>query len=108
MGWLRARCKQVGRELAVDEHDLKALWDAQQGLCPYTGWQMMLPDKQARPGKPLIKHPARASLDRIDSSKGYVPDNVRVVCWMYNAAKQDWSDADVMMMLEALWLKSRK
>lgn len=41
------------------------------------------------------RNPWRPSIDRIDPSKGYVKDNVRVVCWAYNAAKNEWSDAVV-------------
>ena len=36
-----------------------------------------------------------ASLDRIDSSKGYVAGNVRVVSWRYNMMKGPHSDADL-------------
>ena len=36
-----------------------------------------------------------ASLDRIDSSEGYVAGNVRVVSWLYNHMKGPHSDADL-------------
>lgn len=39
------------------------------------------------------------SLDRIDSSKGYTLDNVQIVCWWYNAMKQDWSEEIVKKLL---------
>ena len=39
------------------------------------------------------------SLDRIDSSKGYTLDNVQVVCWWYNAMKQDWSEEVIKNLL---------
>jgi hypothetical protein len=37
-----------------------------------------------------LKRPFVPTLDRVDSSRGYVFDNVRVVVWAYNAAKADW------------------
>lgn len=33
--------------------------------------------------------PASPSVDRMDSSKGYTPDNVRVICWEANMLKRD-------------------
>lgn len=33
------------------------------------------------------------SLDRIDSTKGYTADNVKVVVWIHNAARNNWGDA---------------
>jgi hypothetical protein len=40
-------------------------------------------------------NPWRPSIDRIDSTKGYVPGNVRIVSWVYNLAKSKWSDEAV-------------
>jgi len=37
-------------------------------------------------------HPFRASVDRIDSSKGYVPGNIQIVAQMVNFAKNKFDD----------------
>lgn len=50
-------------------------------------------------------HPWSPSLDRVDSTKGYTPDNTRVVCTAYNVAKNEWSDADVLHMARSLVTK---
>lgn len=42
------------------------------------------------------------SLDKIDPSKGYTEDNTQVVIWMYNAAKNIFTDADVLYMAKCL------
>lgn len=42
------------------------------------------------------------SLDRINPADGYVRENVRVVAWIYNAAKWSFSDDDVLAMAKAL------
>jgi hypothetical protein len=42
------------------------------------------------------------SIDRIDSKLGYTKDNCRVVCTIFNFAKNEWTDADVMKMAKAL------
>ena len=43
-----------------------------------------------------------ASLDRIDSSEGYVAGNVRVVSWRYNMMKGPHSDADLYEMCKII------
>lgn len=41
------------------------------------------------------KNPWAPSIDRIDNSRGYTPDNIRVVCWIFNLSKSTWDDAVV-------------
>ena len=48
------------------------------------------------------RNPWSPSLDRIDPSVGYTLENTRVVVWIYNAAKNVFSDSDVMLMAHAL------
>ena len=45
------------------------------------------------------RHPFMPSIDRIDSSKGYTPDNCRVVLWIINQAKNDISEDDFQSAL---------
>lgn len=42
------------------------------------------------------------SIDRIDNSKGYVPGNVRLTCWMFNRAKAHWTDEQFMAMVRGI------
>lgn len=37
-------------------------------------------------------NPWAPSVDRLDSARGYVPDNVQLVCWIYNQCKGQWPD----------------
>jgi hypothetical protein len=63
---------------------LKTLWDNQNGICALTGLEMCLE---------LGVNPTRqASLDRIDSSKGYIEGNVQYVVVPINLAKGQLSD----------------
>jgi hypothetical protein len=47
-------------------------------------------------------HHLSPSLDRIDPTKGYTKDNVQVVTWIYNRAKHQQTDADVLEFAKAL------
>lgn len=47
-------------------------------------------------------NPARASLDRIDNSKGYSEDNVRIVSWAYNLLKGTLTDEQVLSYCKAI------
>jgi len=66
-------------------------WEQQKGVCPYTGWRMILPVEKKKPGK--IPH--QASVDRIDCSLGYTPDNIQFVALMAQYAKHTWGDSEV-------------
>lgn len=68
---------------------LLRLWKRQRGLCPFTGWDLKLPTSTQGWDE---KHPANASLDRIDCRRGYVKGNVRFVSIMANLARQDFTD----------------
>lgn len=50
-----------------------------------------------------VTHSAfRPSVDRIDNSKGYTKDNCRVVAVIYNKAKSDYNDEDVLKMAKSM------
>jgi hypothetical protein len=42
------------------------------------------------------------SIDRIDNSVGYLPSNCRLVVWIFNMAKNKYSDTEVMTLAKAL------
>jgi hypothetical protein len=66
---------------------LQALWASQNGRCAVTGMQMHLGDGDFN---------RKGSIDRIDSSVGYEPENIRWVCFWVNQAKSDGSDAELL------------
>jgi hypothetical protein len=47
-------------------------------------------------------NPWAPSIDRIDSTKGYTMDNVQIVCWAYNAAKNQWGLEILHMLVNAI------
>lgn len=47
-------------------------------------------------------NPWAPSIDRIDCSRGYVPGNVRLVCWAFNMMRGDFPDEVVFALAKAL------
>jgi len=73
---------------------LKTIWESQKGECPYTKKPMYLPPNTKSHN--YKSSPNQASLDRIDSSKGYIKGNVEFVCLAVNLAKNHFSKAEMM------------
>jgi hypothetical protein len=94
----RASIKKKGCTLDVEY--LKMLWENQNGKCPYTGIQMILPKNTIEYNS--IKSLKKASLDRIDSSKGYIKGNVEFVCSGINFAKNDFTKKDMTSFLNEI------
>jgi len=82
----KARNKKKESEISkvLTLQDIKNQWENQDGKCAYTGIPMIHIGKK--------KDPRQASLDRIDSSKGYEKNNIHFVCLSINLAKIDFSD----------------
>jgi len=96
------RARETGRDFDLTKEVITQRIAA--GYCEVTG----LPFDMAPGPDRHHANPWAPSLDRIDSSKGYVSDNVQVVCAAYNYAKSEWS-ADVLLRLaRAIIDKNRK
>lgn len=93
----RARAKGKGLELSLTKEWLVA--GLNLGKCAVTGIEFDLSVKLRGSGRIT---PWSPSLDRIDSTKGYTPENCRLVVWMYNAAKHISTDGDVLRLAKAV------
>lgn len=87
-------------QIDIDLMYLKELWEKQNGMCPYTNIKMLLPrntkeDFQTHSLK-------KASLDRIDSSKGYLKGNVEFVCCAINYAKNSFTREEMKEFLSEI------
>ena len=90
---IRSRLVRRGKtiEYCLTSSDAKEVWDKQGGICPYTGVKLILPSH-----KTYKKDIYLASIDRIDSSKGYSKENIQFVSVMANYAKNDFSHYDML------------
>lgn len=76
----RYRAKRDGVEFSVTREDVRV-----PDLCPVFGTPLA-PAKGSVAGGPNSP-----SIDRLDPSKGYTPDNTRVISWRANDLKRDAS-----------------
>jgi hypothetical protein len=83
----KKRAKKFGWKCDLDLPYLTELWMAQSGKCSLTGQWL-----DHASGSLDNKNPYRASVDRIDNSKGYVKGNVRLLTHWANNAKSTWAD----------------
>jgi len=84
----------------LDLQYLKELWDSQNGICPYTGIKMEIGKNIT--GYHSIRSPKKASLDRIDSTKGYIKGNVEFVCMAINYAKNSFTREEIKKFIKEI------
>jgi hypothetical protein len=89
------RSKKKGYESDLDVEYLRDVWNQQNGICPLSGVQLELPEG-TRGWNDIADKPNRASMDRIDPTKGYLKENVRFISLIANYAKSTWTDAEVV------------
>ncbi len=100
LGVTRIRAKRKGLEFTLTKQwmDTKMLI----GCCEVSG----IPFDLSRNGLRLkTKAPFAPSVDRKDNSKGYTPDNSRLVCAVVNFAMNEWGLEPVMKLARALAAK---
>lgn len=94
------RCvKRRFKEVDITMDDLKAVWETQKGICPYTGFKLILPESS---NVNEIDFFHRASLDRIDSSLGYVKGNIQFISTPINLMKSTKTDSEVKKFLKEI------
>lgn len=94
----KARAARKGLPFTVDIDWVVGQLKAQDYRCKVTG----IPFHASHPFEMRKENPWTPSLDRIDSNLGYTPENVRLVCKIFNLAKNAYSDEDVIIMSKRL------
>jgi hypothetical protein len=97
-GAIYSAAKRHPTENIITIDELMEMFAKQQGLCAISGVKMTWGDGEKN-GK---KSPVSLSIDRIDGSRGYEPENVRLVCWQVNLFKNEWSDTQMFSMAQAI------
>ncbi len=92
--WVRAkqRAGKKGHEFSVSISDIPAIPE----VCPVFPWiKLVLPT-----GKGRGFRPDAPSIDRKDSSKGYVPGNIRIISWRANGLKSNATERELEALVE--------
>lgn len=80
----RKNARRRGQAFELTLEDVRKMLEPM--TCSVTG--IKLTTDWEGPGK----NPWAPSIDRCNNAVGYVPGNVRLVCWAYNLAKSEWDD----------------
>ena len=88
-----AKLRGLDWEITVD--DIADLYEEQEGLCALTCWPIVFPE---------VGHPqlTTVSIDRIDSSFGYLKENIQLVDKRVNMMKQSYSQEEFVMVCRAV------
>jgi hypothetical protein len=89
----KRRADKMGLAFDLDQDDLERR--LRIGVCEVTGMQFVMTVGSGR-------SPWSPSLDRIDFKLGYVSSNVRITVYMYNIARNNFSDEDVVKLSKAI------
>lgn len=94
---VRLRCRTNSKRSSdVDVDYLLQVWNTQQKRCFYTGILLTLPTPER--GSRITT----ASLDRIDSEKGYVKGNVQFVSMAINFMKNNMSHDETLQLVQLI------
>lgn len=87
----RSKYKDRRPDSTITLDDLLEQWDKQNGICTYTGIELLHPIYAK--DKPMMY---KASLDRIDSNKGYVKGNIQFISASANYAKASMTHEEMI------------
>lgn len=83
----RKRAKEKGWECTITHEDIKI-----PEYCPVLGVKLQVGSN--------VRLPESPSIDRIDSSKGYTPDNIAVISEKANRIKNDANLSDILLIAD--------
>lgn len=94
----KERAKQNGLEFTLTEDDIKI-----PSICPVLGIKIQKSEYCA--GRHDNRTDNSPSIDRIDNSKGYTPENIIIVSWRANRLKGDGDFSDFQKIKDFLFNK---
>lgn len=84
----RHRSESLGRDFKLTPLQLASKMRDTKGRCEVTGLLFTKNKAETR----VRQRPFIHSVDRIDSSKGYSQENIRIVCFSVNMAMSNWGE----------------
>jgi hypothetical protein len=98
------RVKSRNKNYDITLEDLYIQWENQNGICPYTKLKLTHP-RLSKNIEPFFI----ASLDRIDSTKGYVKGNIQFISMSANFAKSNMTHEQMVNFCKIIsnaWIDS--
>ena len=89
----KQRARNKNREHTITVNDIKEIYP-KDGCCPIFGMKLEFNSAGFRENSP--------SIDRIDSTKGYTPDNIQIISWKANRIKGYATVQELEMLLAYL------
>jgi hypothetical protein len=89
----KQRARNKNREHTITVEDIKAIYPT-DGCCPIFGMKLEFNTAGFRENSP--------SIDRIDTTKGYTPDNIQIISWKANRIKGYATLQELEMLLAYL------
>jgi len=89
----KARAKKKGIKFSLSDETITSIIEiVKKGYCQFSKHKFEF----------ISSSPWAPTIDRINSSKGYVDGNVWVVCWIHNCSKHSWdAETHKQYVLEA-------
>jgi hypothetical protein len=100
---IKNRSKKKGWSFDIDTSFIQELFEKQDGKCAITKIPFTFNFTKHKNYK---KDPFSPSIDRIDSSRGYTKDNVRIVCMVVNLALNEFGYEIFAKMCQAFTTNS--
>lgn len=94
---LCTKAKSRTKEFNIVDQDLFDLWEKQNGQCAYTKLPLLAAANQFN----------TLSLDRVDSSRGYVVGNIQLVCAAINKMKQEYTEEVFILFCQLVTQNSK-
>ena len=91
------RAKKYSMEHTLTFDEFFKIWEYSNGICAISG----VPFSNVK-SEGCRRRPFYPSLDRIDSKKGYVYGNVRIVCIIANIARSDFDDGSLVYLAKSI------
>jgi hypothetical protein len=95
----RKKTKHKLCESNIDSDYLIKVWNDQKGLCAYTKVALVLPSYKHYKS---TNYNYKASIDRIDSTKGYEVGNIQFISYTMNNLKSNMADEEVSQFINII------
>ena len=93
---IKKRALKKNLEFDFTKESLRDLLIESQGCCAITNIRFEYNSNKG------VKRPWYPSIDRINSKKGYIKDNCRVVCVAVNLAMNEWGESVLIRIASAM------